>query len=482
MRLNGKSVLCVGDVMLDRFMHGAVSRVSPEAPVPVIQMRKVVAMPGGVANVARNVGALGGRAVLVSAAGADGERRELEALLKEAHGVEFAILAVEGRNTTLKMRLVGNHQQIARVDVEDLHAFDETVERELINTVESNLGRSDAVLLSDYRKGVLSESVTARCIELARAARKPVLIDPKGVDFRRYRRATCLTPNLAELSAAVGRSVTTHEQIVDAARSLVGMLELDAMLVTMSERGMVLVQADGRVHDVPAFAKDVVDVSGAGDTVIATLALASASGLPLETGMSMANAAAAVVVGKAGTSVCTIAELDRQLRADRGAEEQKIIGRLSDLRARVELWRQEGLTIGFTNGCFDIVHAGHIKLLKEARRQCDRLVVGVNGDDSVRRLKGIQRPINTSTDRCTVLEAMECVDAVTTFDEDTPLDLIRHLRPDVLVKGGDYALDTIVGADLVQAAGGKVVIVDLLPDVSTTRIWNRAKPQLAVAE
>jgi len=474
--------LCLGDVMLDRYVRGSVSRISPEAPVPVLNMSECVAMPGGAANVARNVCALGGRAHLVSAAGRDADCDELRALLSGPSGPSVTLIEVPGRRTTVKTRLVGNHQQIARLDVEDADDIGSEIEDQVCAAYEAAVAACDAVLLSDYRKGLLTDRVVRRAIAAAVANGRPAVVDPKGRDFGRYRGATCLTPNLAELAAVLGFTPLTQQQIAEGALALVRDFDLKAMLVTLSERGMVLIQADGCVSSVPALARDVSDVSGAGDTVVATLALSLASGLPLETGMALANAAAAVVVGKAGTAVCTIAELETQMLAGDAGGSGKVVGRRLDLNSRVAQWRRDGLTVGLTNGCFDIIHAGHVKLLREAREHCDRLVVAVNSDDSVRRLKGPQRPINTSADRCTVLEALSCVDAVTTFDEDTPLDLIRFVQPDVLIKGGDYTIETVVGADLVEAAGGRVVLVDLLPGTSTTGIWHRFRPRLAVAE
>ncbi|MHB2167998.1 D-glycero-beta-D-manno-heptose-7-phosphate kinase [Alsobacter sp. R-9] len=482
MKLADRPIMCVGDVILDRFVYGDVSRLSPEAPVPVLRVDRTVCMPGGAANVARNVSALGGVGRLVAAAGDDPERLELMRLLDGAPRVSARIAAAPGRRTIVKTRLVGNRQQIVRLDIEDAQPFARSVEAGLCHEMETGLRGSAAVVLSDYRKGLLSQDVISRAVSMARAAGLPVFVDPKGTDFGKYRGATCLTPNLAELRGVLGDELRSDADIAEGAAALVTRLDLEAILVTLSERGMLLVERGGKVQAIPAFARQVADVSGAGDTVIATLALASGSGLPLETGMRMANAAAAVVVGKPGTALCSREELEEQLRVPDTPVHSKVLGQWDALERRVRRWKSEGQVVGFTNGCFDILHAGHVKLLKEAKGACDRLVVGVNSDRSVSRLKGPSRPFNTALDRCAVLEALAAVDAITIFDDDTPANLIQRLVPDVIVKGGDYTPDSVVGAEVVRAAGGRVVIVDLLPGLSTTELSRRRLGVAAVAE
>jgi D-beta-D-heptose 7-phosphate kinase/D-beta-D-heptose 1-phosphate adenosyltransferase len=324
------------------------------------------------------------------------------------------------------------------------------------------------VVLSDYDKGVLRDGVAQGVIAAARAAGKPVVVDPKGSDYGRYRGANVLTPNRRELAEATQMPVGTAEEIVAAARRLVGRLDLDALLVTRSQDGMTLVERGGAVHHLPTEAREVFDVSGAGDTVIATFAAAVGAGMSYLDAARISNVAAGIVVGKIGTAVVHNVELSRALRAhDLGRGEAKVLPAIAALE-RVREWRQQGLKVGFTNGCFDLLHPGHVSLMKAARAACDRLVVGLNSDDSVRRLKGESRPVQNEAARATVLASLADVDLVVVFDEDTPISLIEALRPDLLVKGSDYTIDKVVGAAAVQATGGKVLLVDLLPGHSTT--------------
>ena len=340
----------------------------------------------------------------------------------------------------------------------------------ILTAYERALANVDAVALSDYGKGVLSPRVVSFAIERARAAGLPVFVDPKTEDFGCYRGATCITPNLKELSAASRMPVAGGAEVVAAARKVMRDAEAAAILVTRSEKGMILVEAAGEVHVEKSRAREVFDVSGAGDTVIGVLALAHAAGQPMPSAMRLANTAAGIVVSKLGTATVEIDELIRERSSETHVGDQNPAKYLSvaEIEALVRRWKDRGLSVGFTNGCFDIMHAGHIALLAAARAHCDRLIVALNSDDSARRLKGPPRPVNALRDRCAVIAAVWAVDAVTSFDEDTPLDLIRRLKPDVLVKGGDYTIATVVGAEDVQAAGGRVVIVDLVGGHSTT--------------
>ena len=474
----GVRVLVLGDVMLDRFLYGEVDRISPEAPVPVVRLRRSHAMPGGAGNVARNVSALGGKAILVGLLGEDDAAAELRALLAGDPGIEDATVASAARPSTRKMRVIAGNQQVARLDEEEARPADAAEAAALAEAVRHGVAGCKAVVLSDYAKGALTPAVVSGAIAAAHAAGMPVFADPKSDDFGLYRGADCLTPNARELARATRLPTGTEAEVVAAARAAMRAAGLPALLCTRAERGMVLVRADGGHASVAAEAREVFDVSGAGDTVIATLALAHASGRPLEEAMRVANAAAGVVVGKLGTATVGAEELERALRAggdgSDGAEGAPALGLGAALR-RVAEWRAHGLRVGFTNGCFDILHAGHVALLRAARRRCDRLVVALNTDASVARLKGASRPINPLADRAAVVSALSAVDAVVAFEEDTPLELIRALRPDVLVKGADYTEDRVVGADLVRASGGEVVLVDLLPGRSTTGIAARLR-------
>ncbi len=471
---SGLRILVLGDVMLDRYLYGEVERISPEAPVPVVRLRRSVAMLGGAGNVARNISALGGRAVLIGLRGRDGTAGELAALLAADPRIEDAMAESATRPTICKMRVVAGTQQVARLDDEVADPADAAEAAALVAATDRALAAGCAALvLSDYAKGVLAPAVVEAAIAAARARGVPVLVDPKRDDFAAYRGADLLTPNARELGRAARMPVGTEAEVAAAARAVMAPAGLPALLCTRAERGMTLVRADGAVASVPAVAREVFDVSGAGDTVIATLALAHAAGRPLEDAMRLANAAAGIVVGKLGTATVTAEELAHALHAaGDAANGGALLDRAASIRLIAE-WRAHGLRIGFTNGCFDVLHAGHVALLSAARRRCDRLVVGLNTDASVARLKGPARPVNPLADRAAVLAALAAVDAVVPFAEDTPLELIRALMPDVLVKGADYTIDRVVGADLVQAAGGVVALVELLPGRSTTAILAR---------
>jgi len=474
----GVCVLVLGDVMLDRFLYGEVDRISPEAPVPVVRLRRSHAMPGGAGNVARNVSALGGKAVLVGLLGEDDAAAELRALLAGDPGIEDANVGSADRRSTRKMRVIAGNQQVARLDEEEARSADAQEAAALVEAVRSRAAGCGALILSDYAKGTLTPAVVAGAVGAAREAGIPVFADPKSDDFSLYRGADCLTPNARELARATRLPTGTEAEVVAAARAAMRTAGLPALLCTRAERGMVLVRAEGSHASVAAEAREVFDVSGAGDTVIATLALAHAAGRPLEEAMRIANAAAGIVVGKLGTATVAAEELEHALHlaggGDGGPEGSAALS-LDAASRRVAEWRAHGLRVGFTNGCFDILHAGHVSLLHAARRRCDRLVVGLNSDESVARLKGPSRPVNPLADRAAVLSALSAVDAVVAFEEDTPLELIRALRPEVLVKGADYTEDRVVGADLVRAAGGEVVLVDLLPGRSTTGIAARLR-------
>jgi D-beta-D-heptose 7-phosphate kinase / D-beta-D-heptose 1-phosphate adenosyltransferase len=465
----GARLLCLGDVMLDRFIHGRVERVSPEAPIPVLAVEGEAEMAGGAGNVARNAAALGAGVELIGVRGRDGAGERLARLA----GPGAQLVAEEGRRTTVKTRYLAAGHQLLRADEESASAVTPAAAVQLLARVDAALPRADAVVLSDYGKGVLSGSLAADAIGRAKSAGRFIAVDPRGADWSRYRGADLITPNRRELSEAAGAGLSRLEEIEAAALRLLHAHGLGAVLVTLSEQGMLLVEPGGARH-IAAAAREVFDVSGAGDTVVATLALAHAAGRPLEEAMRLANAAAGIVVGKLGTATVSAEELAHALHAagEAAANGEALLDR--DAAARlVGEWRAHGLRIGFTNGCFDVLHAGHVALLSAARRRCDRLVVGLNTDESVARLKGPSRPVNPLGDRAAVLAALAAVDAVVPFAEDTPLELIRALRPDVLVKGADYTIDRVVGADIVQAAGGEVVLVELLPGRSTTSILAR---------
>ena len=467
--LTGRRVLVLGDVMLDRFLYGEARRLSPEAPVPVVRLGRTEVMAGGAGNVARNVEALGGAARLVALAGEDAAGEELRALL----GASGRLVQSAARATTVKLRVIAARQQVVRVDEEQARPADPDEEAAILAALEAELPWAEALVLSDYAKGTLTPNVITAAIGAARARGIPCLVDPKGRDFARYAGADLLTPNAIELADASGMAVSADAGCEAAARALLARVDVPALLATRSEKGMMLVPRDGAALAIPAMAREVFDVSGAGDTVIATLALSRAAGLSWPEAMRAANAAAGVVVGKLGTATCSAAELDHALRELEGAT-----GEILDwpaARRLAEGWRAEGLKVGFANGCFDVLHAGHVRMLRAARQHCDRLIVALNEDSSVTRLKGAGRPVNPLADRAAVIAALASVDAVVSFAEETPLACIHALRPDRLFKGQDYALDQVVGAKEVASWGGETVLLELLAGRSTTAILARGR-------
>ncbi len=471
--LRGTSVLCVGDTMLDRFVYGSVDRISPEAPIPVLRVEREALMLGGAGNVVRNLVAIGAHPVFVSMVGDDTAGREITRLVGEHAEIDPCILVEAGRQTTIKTRFVAAAQQLLRSDRESTQGLSETVREQLLARADRLLPQIAALVLSDYGKGLLAPPVTQELIARARGQGKPVVVDPKGTDYRIYRGATVLTPNRKELHEATKRPVNGDAAVVEAARALIAECEVEAVLVTRSQEGMTLVTAAGEVHHLPAEAREVYDVSGAGDTVVATLAAAIGSGASLLEGARLANVAAGIVVGKVGTAVAYGHEVVAALHHDDlWTGEAKIVP-VETASGIIERWRRKGQTVGFTNGCFDLLHPGHISLLTQAKAACDRLVVGLNSDASVARLKGPARPVQSEAARATVLASLAGVDLVVIFGEDTPLELIRRLEPDVLVKGADYTVATVVGADLVQARGGKVVLANLVEGCSTTNTIKR---------
>ncbi|HML10820.1 MAG TPA: D-glycero-beta-D-manno-heptose-7-phosphate kinase [Stellaceae bacterium] len=480
-------ILCLGDIMLDRFAYCAIERISPEAPVPVLLVEGRRSSLGGAGNVARNIASLGGEAVLMGVLGGDAAGHEARELIRATPRLVDAHVESGGRPTTCKTRYVAGHQQIMRVDEESTQALDAAERQALIAALDRVLPSVNAVILSDYGKGVFDRKMLSAAINRARARRIPVFADPKRDDFRHYRGVTCVTPNLAELGRAAKLPVASEADVIAAATRALRDAQAEAILTTRSEKGMMLVEASGKVHVEPARAREVFDVSGAGDTVIAVLALAHASGHSLAHAMRLANTAAGIVVGKFGTATVELDELILELSRDAREHDlgaAKLYG-APEIETLVRQWKARGLSVGFTNGCFDIVHPGHVTLLAKARLECDRLIVALNGDDGVRRLKGPERPVNTLADRAAVIAALASVDAVISFDDDTPLDLITRLKPDVLIKGADYTIDTVVGAAEVQASGGRVALIDLVEGYSTTRTIGRmssaARPVATVA-
>jgi D-beta-D-heptose 7-phosphate kinase/D-beta-D-heptose 1-phosphate adenosyltransferase len=465
---NSVRVLVVGDVMLDKYVWGEVDRISPEAPVPVVRATLRDEKPGGAANVAMNLAGLGARVTLLGFGGGDLEQGALESLLAKS-GIRPRLVTVANIPTTTKLRILSGHQQMMRLDSEAAPAFSESDYRDLLDRAVTALPDVAAVVLSDYAKGVLSEAVCQTIIRKAHEFRIPVLVDPKSPSFFRYRGATTICPNLKELAAAAGEPFTDLDRVFAIAQAHLQSLEIEFMTVTLGEKGIAVLRRDSRTH-APAVVRQVYDVSGAGDTVIAVLAVAMACGVPIETALQLANVAAGIVVSKIGTVPIQREELLGALSQELVLHMDEKVLTLDRLLRRVTAWRSAGDTLVFTNGCFDILHIGHIRLLEQARRRGDRLIVALNSDDSVRRLKGLSRPIVGESERASILAALSSVDAVIVFDESTPLQLIEAIRPDVLVKGGDYIEETVVGAREVRVWGGRVELIPLVEGVSTSRV------------
>ncbi len=471
--LSNARVLCIGDIMLDRFIYGSVERTSPEAPVPVLRIINEKKMLGGAGNVVRNIVSLGAKATLISVVGDDSVGRELTSMVGSEPDIEPCLLVESGRASTQKTRFVAESQQLLRADYETNDPISEKVADNLIRMAKDIINESDVLILSDYAKGVIGEKICETLIAIARNENKEIVIDPKGSDFSKYKYSNIITPNRNELANATGLSVQTSEEIIRAADTLIKKYNIDHVLVTKSSEGISLVSSNGKAAHLKAQAREVYDVSGAGDTVVAALATSLGANISLYDSARLANTAAGVVVEKAGTAVAEISEIVHALRAnDLSDAEAKIIP-LSTAIHSIASWRNDGEKIGFTNGCFDLLHPGHISLLRQARANCDRLIVGLNSDISVKRLKGSSRPIQGENARAQVLASLETVDLVVIFEEETPVTLIESILPDVLIKGSDYTEEQVVGADIVRENGGKVLLANLESGYSTTETISR---------
>jgi D-beta-D-heptose 7-phosphate kinase/D-beta-D-heptose 1-phosphate adenosyltransferase len=471
-KLSGVRVACVGDVMVDRFVSGEVGRISPEAPIPVLARKSEDVMLGGAGNAARNVASLGGVAALVGLVGDDAAGHEALGLVGREAGIEGHLVSRPGRRTTSKIRFIAAGQQLLRVDSEETGAIDKATEASLARAVADACEGAGAALLSDYAKGVASNAVIAAC----RGAKLPVVVDPKGRDFARYGAVAVIKPNAAELAGATDLPGRTDAEVEKALAAAMAACEAGAIVVTRAAQGMsALIRGETEVRHFRARPREVFDVSGAGDTALAALGLALGAGADLADAIGLAILASGVAVEKVGTAAVRPEELiDAELGAHSAPMHAKI-ATLDRLREETARWRARGLKVGFTNGCFDVLHRGHVAYLAQARSWCDRLVVGLNSDASVRRLKGEGRPINDLEARAIVLAGLSGVDLVAPFDEDTPLQLIEAARPDVLIKGADYTLDKVVGADLVMGWGGEVKLADFVDGWSTSAAIAKMK-------
>jgi D-beta-D-heptose 7-phosphate kinase/D-beta-D-heptose 1-phosphate adenosyltransferase len=466
----------IGDLMLDSYLHGDVSRVSPEAPVLVVRATGEQSVPGGAANVAANLASLGLFVHVVGVTGIDEAHDKLiDRLAAFGRFDTGGIIPVAGRPTTKKLRVLGARQQIVRIDEEDTRPLDAAAEERLIAAAFAAIESADVIIISDYGKGALTDRVLHEVIGRAREAGKDLLVDPKRQDFSAYRGASILTPNRKELTAATRLACETDAEALEAAARVQESCAVD-ILLTRSEKGMSYFPLAGQPIHLPTVAQDVFDVSGAGDTVLAVLSAALAAKFSIRDAMKLANHAAGIVVGKVGTACVTPEELAGSLAAELASPAVND-GRhvsLDEAAALRWAWAKEKLTVGVANGCFDLLHPGHISLIRQAAESCDRLVVALNSDASVRRLKGPTRPVQNEGSRAAVIGALKGVSAVVLFEEDTPLELLKVLQPDMLVKGADYTEDQVVGADIVKARGGRIILADLTPGHSTTRLIHAA--------
>ncbi len=481
---SGARVLVIGDAMLDHYISGEAGRSSPEAPVPVVHTEKSWSVPGGAANVSRCLSRLGCASALMAMPGEDAAGSELLTRLR-AEGVENRTVLVRGRSTIRKTRIMARNQQLLRLDEERVAPPDAETASRLLRVLETTLPAYSALIISDYSKGIflddgLGRNLCVEAIKQARSLKIPVLVDPKRDDWSIYSGAACITPNMNEFARAAQKALNNSASAdklradgrlrSDAAALLCQKYDIGRILLTRGSAGMSLYDFPAQPLRIRSASREVADVSGAGDTVIATLAACVAKGMSWEVGARIANSAAGVAVGKLGTSPVSLDELNNALRND--GESPKLYS-LPQLREKITEWRRRNERIVFTNGCFDLLHPGHITLLRQCATFGDRLIVGLNSDNSVRRLKGPKRPIQNQESRAMLLGAIRDVDAIVIFDEDTPENLIHDIRPDCLVKGSDYRVEDIVGADFVQSYGGKVHLVDLVEGCSTTNLAAR---------
>lgn len=450
------SVLVAGDIMLDRFTYGGITRISPEAPVPVFRVERIELALGGAGNVVRNLAAVNARPSFAGAVGADPEGEVIDSLLREEPRTRYFLAREQGRQSTVKTRFVAERQQVLRVDSESSHPLTNDSIRKSLDFMKNEIAHCQAAVLSDYGKGFLSREVIEESIAHGRRLGKPVIVDPKGTDYRKYRGATLLTPNLKELAEASRLPVDSDEAVVAAATHLLRECGVANVLATRGREGMSLVQRTGEVTHLRSEAREVFDVSGAGDTVIAVLSAALAAGASLPDAAALANVAAGIVVGKVGTAVVRPDELLHTLQRQQLSSAESKVLTFERARETVGIWRRNQQKIGFTNGFFDLLHPGHLSLLHHASESCDRLIVGLNSDQSLLNVKG-EEPYQDETTRAAILASLEMVDMVVIFHEDTPTALLRELRPDVLVKGANYRPEEIVGADVVRSYGGEVI-------------------------
>ena len=472
-RFKNTSVLCIGDLMLDFFVYGEVSRISPEAPIPILKANREVYNLGGAGNVVNNLLALGAKPHILSVIGTDRNGAKIHEILKEI-GMETSLLIEDSSVQTIeKRRFSTKGQQLLRVDYERVEVFKKELYLSLVEKAKKILPKMQALIISDYGKGVLHPTLVLEpLIALAKKQKIPIIADPKGTDYSIYKGSTLITPNRKELNEATNLASITDKEVVLAATKLTKECGIENVLATRSEDGMTLVKNNGEAHHYKTQAREVFDVSGAGDTVVAVMGASLGTGLSLQDASYISNIAGSLVVGKANTATVSDLELKQQCTKKALDDGDKLMTS-GMVMEKIDIWHQKGFKVGFTNGCFDLLHQGHMRILREAKNACDRLVVAINSDASTRRLKGPTRPINDEKTRATIIACLKFVDAVLIFEEDTPLKAIKQLCPDILIKGADYTIDQVIGGDFIQKKGGKVVLVELEKGRSSTAIINK---------
>lgn len=473
--IQNRRAVVLGDLLYDSFVYGDTHRISREAPVPILSEKRRTAMLGGAGNLARNLSSLGAEVRLISVAGTDADGEAAIELVKAACGDATGVVRTPERPTPSKIRYVSNNQQMFCVDRDPTEAIQAHTVSDLLDHIRKTLETSDILIISDYGRGVVTRDLVQAAIALARDAGKPVSVDPRGHDYSRYDGASIIKPNAGELEAETGLTVSSDDEAAAALKALKAQLtRTQAVMVTRGGAGMTLLDETGVIHHHRSRSRDVYDVSGAGDTALAGLSLAMAAGASLKDAMEFADLAAGVAVGKPGTATVSPEEILDAAQAGEEAPDWRVMSRpaMAELSAD---WRESGLKVGFTNGCFDLLHPGHLSVLRHAASVCDRLIVGLNADASVKRLKGENRPINDQATRATMLASLEMVDRVVIFDEDTPAELISEIRPHVMIKGADYVADELPGADFIRQSGGEIVLAPLMDGLSTTNIVNRLR-------
>jgi D-beta-D-heptose 7-phosphate kinase/D-beta-D-heptose 1-phosphate adenosyltransferase len=472
-------ILVIGDLMIDEYLWGEVDRISPEAPVQVVSVLRDSATLGGAGNVVNNLVALGASVAVAAVVGTGGNADLLMKMLGALHVDTAGVMQDPARSTTRKTRVIGGHQHVLRIDRETNQKISGAEGKRLIEFVRDRIRRFDVILISDYGKGLLSETVLRQVIRMARENKRPTIIDPKGLDFKKYGEATAITPNQREASLAAGIEIADDASLMMAGQKLLYEVHVQHVLVTCGKQGMVLFEEGKRPHRIAAEVRQVFDVSGAGDTVLAVLGLGIASGLSFRRAAALANLAAGIVVGKVGTATVSREELERALEASAGAWSVKQ-NTLSDLRAIAERLRAEGKTIVMTNGCFDLLHVGHVQFLSASKRMGDVLIVAIDDDSSVRALKGKGRPVIAQQERVRIISALDCVDYVTLFCTKDLEGLIEAIRPNILTKGSNYTTETVIGRKMVEKFGGRVALMPITESVSSTKIIDQIKGNRSV--